>query len=69
MHGWWGVQSREFNQAHGGRNPAIKYTTNVDFEKPTSSHHYRTEFVGIFVTSSSLNNLFISFGTHLFGMG
>ena len=33
MHGWWGVQSREFNQAHGGRNPATKYTTNVDFER------------------------------------
>ena len=23
--------------------PATKYTTNVDFENPTSSHHYKTE--------------------------
>ena len=58
-------RGREFNQARGERNPATKYTTNVDFEKPTSSHHYRTEFVGIFVTISSLNNLFMLFVTQV----
>ena len=36
MHGWSGTEQRiqsSLGEGVGGRNPATKYTTNVDFER------------------------------------
>ena len=64
MHDWVGTELRI--QSSEGKKSCNKIHNKCWLWKAKSKSTYKTEFMGIFVTSSSLNNIFTMFGAQQF---